>query len=205
MHLLHSNCNAIEALLDNTENLYTLFNLQDVYPDVLHIVFAHLYERWGRYLVSGDSSGRLLAYNASTFEKVLDMDTESGSCVSNVCFHPYAAVLVGCTGDRRIPKPVVGRAHRSEPKTLRESTEETEVSDSDSDSDSGSDSDSDSGDTEQGVSLHLWGLGHTPLEYSPEDPASASVSVSVSAPSSAAFHGEGTPLASEAPSVSMEE
>jgi hypothetical protein len=47
---------------------------------------------------------RLRVHSTSSFEQVAE-SSPAGATLSNVCFHPWSALLVGCSGDQRIPFP----------------------------------------------------------------------------------------------------
>ena len=55
---------------------------------------------WGQYLATGTQDGRVLLYDATTFELVADRRHASGECVNTAAFHPFSALLLTCTGQR---------------------------------------------------------------------------------------------------------
>lgn len=61
---------------------------------------------WGQYVLTGDDSGKLLCYNAKTFELVAEMNTSVHSSISSCHFHPYSSIILACQGERTYKKHV---------------------------------------------------------------------------------------------------
>jgi len=106
--------------------------------------------------------GSLRVYSTSSFELVAETQSV-GTSLSNVCFHPWSALLVGCSGARWIQSP----AHTDS----EDSDSGSECNSDDTGSEAsgtrdGTDCGPNCGKEAVGANVHVWGFDYTPVQYS---------------------------------------